>query len=228
MANYKKYEKDAEAIENRFNRNHGDAGETYKAMEEYRENMDVQKQELENMDPNSREYDKAQQSLDRQRNTYDRMKFEQKTTYSTDSIRDGQKDLANQNQKYAEEMDRAAQKGDVNRYEEYRSKYETNIKAQETMENQVIRDGQDTGNMQMDINQQRQYMFGKDCQMNENAKDPAVAEKYRDRVEQDKKDMLNSQHNRRVEQMDARNASAEEYAREQKEHEETMNNIHRY
>ena len=227
MADYKKYKRDAEAIENRFNRNKGDAAETYKAMEEYRENMEVQKQELEKMDPNSREYDKAQQSLDQQRSVYDDMNQTQKKTYDTESISYGQKDLANENMKYADEMEKAVEKGDAKRYEEYRSKFETNIKAQENMEKQMIRDGMDTSSASMDIQQQRQYMFGKDCNMRESS-DPAVAQKYRDQVEQDKKDMLNSQHERTMERMEARHASQEEIDRKNKEHEETMNNIHRY
>lgn len=221
----KKYITNAEIYERRWKeaRDNGNVAGMYSYEHAYKENISEMKKEMEGMDPSSREYKKASQELSEQSEKHDQMYYQQRYNTYPNSKVEAYERLSAQNTRISKEMGNAAEKGQVERYEQLRDQYENNIGIQDDIGRELRADNihyNDVGR------QSKQDIYSHDCTMRDklnadialreqkgksvNALDRANANKYVNRVKSDEINLVKYNNNRAVEEMRERGASEEQ------------------
>lgn len=226
MANrMKSYQRNAEAYERRWKTasEQGNTAEMYAATRDYEKNIKAQEEELKQVDPNSRDYEKAKRSIEEQKATHYEMSREQRSQSYGEPKREAYEQLEAKNTQLSHDMSKAVERGDVASYESLRSQYEKNVEIQDQLGRQMREEGvkyNDTGR------QSKQDIYSHDCDMRDkmNAKvaereakgksvseeDRAAAEKYKTQVKKDEQELIKYNGDRTVESMRERGASEEQ------------------
>lgn len=226
MANrMKAYQRNAEACERRWKTasEQGNVSEMYTAVEDYDRNINAQKEELKKMDPDTKEYEKARDSIKEQESTRFQMKYEQKRQVYGEDKKHAYDVLESKNTQLSRDMDKAIERGDVSTYESLRSQYERNIAAQDSLGTEMRSEKisyYDTGRLsKTDIYdhdvRMRDKLNEKVAERESNGKtvsgeDRTAAEKYTQRVKQDEVDKIKYDGERNIQSLHERNASEEE------------------
>lgn len=238
----KELERQAQSYENRWRtaKSGNNVGETYAASQDYRRNIEEQEKELKKLDPNSREYEKAERSIDEQKSKLWQMEYDQRRAFSDHDMQNGMRELEAKNEGLSREMNSAEQKGDVKRYDQLRSQYEKNINAQDQMSREMRENGVECRDT---VQQQRDDLYGHDIHMRDkmnqkvaeqtakgktvSEEDRANAEKYSKQVKKDEVENVKWQGNRTIESMRSRGASEEEIKAQQEKNEESVRYVER-
>ena len=230
--NMKTYQRTAEACERRWNTamRDGNASEAYAATQDYKKNIQAQEEELKKMDPNSKEYAKAEQSLDEQRGNAWEMERQQRLEFSGQEKQQTYEELNHKNEQISRDMGKAVERGDTATYDSLRSQYEKNISTQETLgrqmkeehvefEDTVHREKVDLQNRDIDMRDKMSERIadreGKGKSVSE--EDRAAAEKYTKQVKKDEVELVKYQNDKKIESMRERGASEEEIAAQEKQ-----------
>ena len=244
MANrIKSYQRNAEAYERRWKTasEQGNAAEMYAATRDYEKNIKAQEEELKQMDPNSREYEKVERSIEEQKATHHEMYREQRYQSYGESKREAYQQLETKNTQLSHDMAKAIERGDTENYQRLRDQYEKNIETQDQLGKHMREDGikyNDTGR------QSKQDILCKDCAMAEKLEakvaereskgkpvkeeDRAAAEKFRSQVEKTRADTMKYNGDRTVENMRERGESEEKIKAQEEQNKKDLQNIHRY
>ncbi len=238
----KELERQAKSYENRWRmaRAGNNVGETYAAAQDYKHNIEEQEKELKKLDPNSREYEKAEQSISEQRSKLWDMEYKQKREFSDNSKQNSMRELEAKNDRLSKEMSVAEQKCDVKRYEQLRAQYSKNVNSQDQLSKEMRADGIECRDT---VQLQRNDLYGHDIQMRDklgekvaeqtakgkkvSEEDRANAEKYSQQVKKDEVENVKWQGERTVDNMYNRNASEEEIAAQKKKNEENVQYVER-
>ena len=246
MANRMKgFQRYAEAYERRWKAatEQGNTAEMYAATRDYEKNITAQEKELKQMDPSSREYKKAEESIVEQKATCREMERAQRDLSYGESKRNAYEQLEAKNMQLSRDMGRAVERGDVETYESLRSQYEKNLEIQDRLGANMREEGvkyNDTGR------QSKQDIYSRDCDMREKLsakvaereskgktvkeEDRAAAEKYREQVKKDEENLVKYNGDRTIQSMRERGASEEQIkAQEEKnqQNQEWVRNINR-
>ena len=159
----KKYERQwQEAMDER------DFAKAYKAERDYRQNYEQQADGMKNMDPNSRDYERTELEIDKQKSKAWDMYHQQRLSCTNDELQASMKSLENENSEIYGRMEKAAQSRNVGEYSYQRKQFERNIEVQETMKSQLKYDGIQC---EETINQQRNDKLNADINMRNNLQD---------------------------------------------------------
>lgn len=128
----KKYERLGRSYVSRWERARSgeNVAEAYTAICDYRDNIIKQEEEFKSIDPNSKEYIKAERSIDEQKSTLFEMECCQKNEFSGEQLQNGMSTLKNNNYRIIPQMFNAVHAGDTSRYEQLRFQYEKNMSVQ--------------------------------------------------------------------------------------------------
>ncbi|MBR3894586.1 MAG: hypothetical protein IKJ35_05505 [Clostridia bacterium] len=188
--------RDGEAIEKRFNRCKDHPNERYAAMEDYRDNLQKQKDALADMkDKNSPEYQQRKGEIAEQESKYKEMWNEAQKSYGENRQQEkvNQVDrLRAENRELSSKMEKAAEKGNKSQYDSLRQKYETNLKAQEG----VCRDlREDRVEHRDTTSQQRSAMVDSDRHMAEKVRRDSKDknDKYKNQAQASQKEAMKKQ-----------------------------------
>lgn len=202
-----------------------DFAKAYKAEMDYRQNYEQQAEELKNMDPNSRDYEKAELEIDKQKSKAWDMYHQQRLACTNDELQESMESLEKENNEIYGKMEKAAKSRNVGEYNYQRKQFERNIEVQETMKSQLKYDGvqcEDT------INQQRNNELNSDINMRNNMQDWVAkreatgksvpqdmknsTEEYVRNVKKDEIEVVKKQNEQIIEAMRERGASEQEIA----------------
>lgn len=225
LSKMKGYQRNAEAYERRWNNalKQGNIAEAYTATEDYKRNIKAQEEELKQMDPNSKEYAKAEISIAEQQCKAWDMGNRQRSNSSNGQLQTAFKELSAKNTQISHDMSKAVERGDAATYDSLRAQYEKNIFAQERLEQEMKFEDVD---FRRDIvHREKVDLLDKDVDMrhkiNEkiaqqevkgkkvNEEDRAFAEKYTRQVKMGQVDLIKYQNNKQIENMVERGASKE-------------------
>ena len=241
----KSYQRTSEACEKRWSSamRSGNISEAYAATQDYKNNIKAQEQEMKKMDPNSKEYDKAERSLDEQRCKAWEMERQQNRAYGPEQKNEEYERLNEKNQQISHDMGKAVERGDTATYDSLRHQYEKNISTQETLGRQmkddkmeftdtVHREKVDLQNRDIDM---RNKMSEKIAEKESKGKtvseeERANAEKYVKQVKKDESELVKYQNDKKIESMRERGASEEAINSQEKQNkhdEEWVNKINR-
>ena len=241
----KGYQRNAEAYERRWNNamKQGNTAEAYTATEDYKRNIEAQEQELKQMDPNSKEYAKAESSIEEQRSKAWDMGNRQRAGSSNGQQQTAYRELSAKNTQISHDMSKSVERADTATYDSLRTQYEKNIAAQERLGKEMKEEGvefQDTVyrekvdlhdkdiDMRNKMNEKvaRQEATGK----NVSREDRASAEKYTKQVNTGEGDLVKYQNDKQIEGMRERGASEESVKAQEEENkrsEKWVESIHR-
>ena len=225
MANrMKEYERLGRSYANRWetSRSGGNVAETYAAARDYRENIAKQEEELKGMDPNSKEYERAEQAIDEQKSTLWEMEYRQRREFSDGQVQGEMQTLQARNDQIASQMSAAVQKGDSARYDQLRSQYEKNMSVQEQLGTRMKSDGvqfedtlhrQKVAEQNLDIDM-RDAMAARVSQQTERGKAPRAEDqealdRYSAQVRQDEVAVVKMQNEQKIQGMRERGESEE-------------------
>ena len=233
MANkMKEYQKYSEIYERRWNSamSSHNASEAYAASQDYKKNIEAQEEELKKMDPNSRDYEKAERVIDEQKSKAWDMNYQQRHQFSGEQKKQAYEQLDAKNEGISRDMSKAAERGDVKTYDSLRAQYEKNIASQEQLGGQMKEEGvefrdtvhQEKVDLQSHDIDMRNKMNAKVAEREAkgksvNEEDRAAAEKYTKQVKQDEIDLVKYQGDKKVEGMRDRGASEEEIQAQEEE-----------
>lgn len=233
----KELERQAKSYEDRWKRSMRDnnAGETYSAYCDFEKNLEEQKKELKNIDPNSREYEKAETSIHQQDNKRFDMKYAQNRQFPDQNVAQEVENLQAKNEDISRRMSQAVEKGDTRTYDVLRSQYDKNIAMQEQMGTHLKEDGvkyedtllqqrRDKLNLDIDMRNKVAEKVTKQTEKGKPVKqeDQEALDKYSSHVKQDEIETVKKQNQQKIESMRARGASEQEiaYQKEQNERDE--------
>lgn len=212
------------------NYNSGNALEAQKALDDYREQMVEAKKELYNMDPNSRDYDKAQVALDKQSAKLDVMQQKQNQHYQNQHIANDVEKFKQKNEELSRKMDDAIKKGDTKTYDSLKNQYDHNMKMQEHGCERLKANGykyEDTLGQQRvdklnhDIDMRNKVAEKVEKQMEKgkpvSEQDKANLEKYSSQVKKDEIETVKKQNEKIIQGMKERGASEEAIKHQQEE-----------
>ena len=191
MANeLKEAQKTNDAVERRWEnaRKIGSVDEMYVATKDYENNIKKQEAEIKKMDPNSREYEKAQQKLDAQRQQKNEMERTQRSVHRAEGKQADIDKLETKNQDLSRQMDSAIKRGDMKTYDDLKGKYDKNVSAQEKLCSDAKEEGY---NPKETIIQQKAAGVDKDCKIRDQLTDKANRGKQLS--EQEQKQLQKSQ-----------------------------------
>lgn len=204
----------------------GNVVEMYVATVDFDKNIKQQEEALKTMNPNSKEYDRAQQSLDAQKQQRWDMKYEQcRVNFGSEKQQDIDK-LSAKNYDLDKQMDKAIEKGDMRRYDQLKSQYDNNVAAQE----QLCKDAKAEGyEPKQDIIAQKTVGVDKDIQMRDklsskenngqklSAEEKQNLQKYCDNIRKGESDQLRYQNETKYSGMKDRNVPQQEIDAQRKE-----------
>lgn len=233
----KELERQSKSYEDRWNRSMRDnnAGETYSASCDFAKNIEEQKKELKNIDPNSREYEKAETSIAQQESKLWDMKYAQSRQFSDQKVAREVENLQTKNEDISRKMSQAAEKGDTRTYDSLRSQYDKNIAMQEQMGKRLKEDGIDykdtlqqqridKQNLDIDMRNKVAEKVAKQTEKGKPVKqeDREALDKYSTHVKHDEIENVKKQNQQKIDGMRARGASEQEiaYQKEQNERDE--------
>ena len=237
MSNMKSYQRTAEACERRWKTamRDGNASEAYAATQDYQKNIQAQEEELKKMDPNSKEYAKAEQSIAEQRSNAWEMSREQRIEFAGEQKKQTYEELDHKNEQISRDMEKAVARGDTATYDSLRNQYEKNINTQETLGKQMKEEGveyKDTVHQEkIDLKDRdidmRNKMSEKIAEKESKGKsispeEKANAEKYAQQVKKDEIEQVKYQNDKKIESMRERGASEAEIEYQKKENEESQ------
>lgn len=220
----KGYQRNAEAYERRWNNamKQGNTAEAYTATEDYKRNIKAQEEELKQMDPNSKEYEKAERSIEEQRSKAWDMGNQQRINSSNSQQQTAYKELTAKNTQISHDMSKAIERGDTATYDSLRAQYERNISAQERLGQEMKEEGVD---FQDTVHHEKVDLYNQDIsmrnKMNEkiaqqeakgkkvSEEDRGAAEKYTKQVKTGEVDLVKYQNNKQIEGMRERGESEE-------------------
>lgn len=218
------YQRLADAYERRWNKamQQGNITEAYVATEDYKKNITFQEEILKQMDPNSKDYEKAEHALNEQRNMAWEMNNQQRLHSSNSQQQQAYNEFIAKNRYISNEMSKAIDRGDTIMYDSLRLQYEKNIAAQEILGNEMKSEGVD---FQDNVHQEKIDLLNKDIdirnkmhekivQREEKGKkvseeDRVTAEKYIQQVKTDEVDLVKYQNNKQIEKMNEQGFSKE-------------------
>lgn len=237
MANrMKEYERLGHSYASRWEtaRSGGNVAETYAAARDYRDNIARQEEELKKMDPNSREYEKAEQSIDEQKSNLWDMEYRQRREFSDGQVQGEMQTLQARNEQISSQMSAAIQRGDTARYDQLRTQYEKNMSVQEQLGTRMKADGvqfEDTLHRQkvteqnLDIDM-RDAVAARVAQQTERGKAPRAEdqealERYSSQVRQDEVAVVKMQNEQKIQGMRERGESEDHIRYQQEENART-------
>lgn len=200
--------------------------EMYVATQDYEENIKKQEEALNKMDPNSKEYDKAQQSLDAQKQQKWDMECDQRRMNNGQGKQKEIDRLKAKNDGLSKDMDKAIEKGDMKRYDQLKSQYDKNVSAQE----KLCKDAQYEGyKPKEEIIQQKAAGVDKDVHMRDKiaekanngkkltAEEEENLKKYNNNVRKGEADQLRYQSEKKLEGMKERGVPQEQIDKQREE-----------
>lgn len=212
-------DRDGDIIKRCYNnaRKNHDMDEQYRQTDNLKKNI-KEKEELNNMDPNSKEYDKAQMEIDKQKGDLIEMEHNNKRDYSADEKRDKIEELQHNNDELSKKMDNAVKKGDTRSFDEHRATYQKNIEKQERYGNELKQEGEsykDTVHQQKvaqkDLDIDMRDKFGEKIQNGKaNEKDKEAFQKYSEQTKKSEIDLVKYQNQKSIESMRERGCSEEQ------------------
>lgn len=232
----KGYQRNAEAYERRWNTamREGNASEAYAAQEDYKKNIEKQEEELKKMDPNSKDYEKAERSIEEQKSNAWEMGRQQRIEFSGEEKQEAYQQLNAKNMQISHDMSKAVERGDTASYDFLRSQYEKNISSQEQLGRQMKEEGvdfQDTVHrekvdlqdhdidMRNKLNEQLAEKEAKGKKISEEER--ANASKYSNQVKKDEVELVKYQNDKKIESMRERGASSEEIKAEEEQNKQS-------
>lgn len=216
----KKDDRDFNACDSRWKRSakEGEWGEVHQATNDCEKIIEREKEQLKNMNPNSKEYSELSDQINKHEDRVWNMKNEQRLNYNTSKMESDLDKYKKQNEEYGRKMDDAIKKGDTRAYDENRARYEKNVSAQESMEKSMKMNGQ---NVESTAVQQRRDLLNRDIDMRDKAsqriaearekgKQPKQADldaqkKYAQNVKSGEVDVVKKQNQQKIENMEKRN-----------------------
>lgn len=231
MAN--RYKSENEQIDQRFRRVASKASTTemYAAKDDYDKNIEKQREQLADMrDKNSPEYKQLEADIKKQEDRSREMGKESREALGKESHHDKLENLKAENDRLADKMHAAAEKGDSKAYDEARQKYETNIKAQDGLSGWMKQNGIEHENTTTKQNIQKQHLdndmadkYAKKIAEKESkgkqptAQEKAQYEKYMKQTRQTEQENLKRYDDKKLEDMKNYGLSEEEINKERKE-----------
>lgn len=221
----KEYQKYSEIYERRWNsamasRN---APEAYAATQDYKKNIEAQEEELKKIDPNSRDYEKAEMAIDEQKSKMWDMNNQQRLQFFGEQKKQAYEQLDAKNEAISRDMAKAVERGDSKTFDSLRAQYEKNIASQEQLSYQMKEEGiefRDTVHqekvdlqshdidMRNKINEKLAEREAKGKSISD--EDRIASEKYTKQVKQDEIDLIKYQGDKKIESMRERGATEEE------------------
>lgn len=239
----KNYQRNAETYERRWKNAYeqGVTSEMYAATRDYEKNIKAQEEELKQMDPNSRDYQKAHKSIEEQKATQHEMVREQKYQSYGEPKHRAYEHLEAKNTQLSHDMAKAIERGDTENYQRLRDQYQKNIETQD----QLGREMREEGTKYVDTGRQsKQDILCKDHDMaekleakvaereakgkNVKEEDRAAAEKFRAQAQQTKADTMKYNGDRTVESMREKGESEQKIKEQEEQNKKDLQNIHRY
>ena len=197
-----------------------DSVKSYRAAEEYREATKHMEEEKNKMDPNSEAYEQAGLDIDRQKGRQWEMDNDNRIYCNQ---QDGIQKLEAENKQLYDEMYKESMqaKPDSRHYDELREKYVKNLEAQDRMHAGARGNGEKFEDTR---NAQRQNLLTSDINMRDRfeGKDREKSGKYADKINEDEKEILRKDGERKVDAMRDRGASEEEIKRQEEDNERTV------
>lgn len=229
-------EREGQWYEDRWKRSIRDdnAGEAYSAVEDYKRNIAAREEELKKMDPNSREYEKAEMKIDEQKSKLWDMNYEQNRKFSHQDLSNEVENLNAKNMDISNKMSKAVENGDTRTYDTLKAQYNKNIAMQEQMGKRLKEDGFE---FKANPNQQRRDILDHDIDMRDklsekiakqtekgkqvSEEDKKALEKYSNNVKQGEIDLVKKQNQQKIDSMRERGVSEQQIKYQQEDNKES-------
>ena len=229
---YNKYKENNERIEERFKRaeKYRDSTEMYAARDDFDKNIEKQREMLSEMDKNSPEYRQLSDDIREQEYKFASMGCRARDSLGNESSQSKLEGLKRENDMLEHKMHQAVESGNTKAYDEARQRFETNIKAQDSLSKQMKMDGIEHENTTTTQNIHKQQldedMAGKMRERIEertskgkqpNPKDQENFQKYSGKASESMQENLKRYDDAKLDKMQSYGLSEEEIAKERRE-----------
>ena len=222
---HKKYQREYDACKNRHDRakKADEWGEVYQATNDCEKVIEKEKEELKNLDPNSKEYKELETQIeDHERDAWS-TRVDDRGEQNTYKAKSDCEKYRQQNDELMKKMSNDVARGDYKSYDEHRAQYEKKLEAQESMEKHMKMNGQDPGksttvdqrrdllNSDIDMRNKMNEKIAKDQEKGKAPKKEELAaqQRYAQNVKKGEIDVVKKQGEQKIESMEKNGASKE-------------------